>query len=493
MPKPLVAIVGRPNVGKSTLFNRLVGERRAVVSDIPGTTRDRIIAEAEWNDRAFLLADTGGIEILPATLEQRLRPGDVVPLLEDSAAYVPLIRMQAEQAIEEADVILFLTDADTGLTGADRQVADLLYQTDKPVLVVANKAESASRELTAMEFYELGFPDVYAVSALHGAGVGDLLDAVVAALPPAAPEGEDLSGDVVHIAILGRPNVGKSSLMNRLLGEDRAIVSPVAGTTRDALDTELLWGDQKLVLIDTAGIRRRGKIDPGVEKYSVLRAARALQRTDVALLLIDAVEGITAQDTHVAGMIADAGVSVVAIVNKWDAVDVAVRQERPQFEARVREDLKFLNYVPILFISALTGLHVDEVIPTALDIVAARYQRLPTGPLNDLVRSALQQHAPPSKRGKWLKIYYVTQAGVAPPSFVFFVNDPDLLHFSYQRYLENCIREAFPFPGTPLRLTFRGHKERKGAGKGKGKGKNSPPQNENAEEFSFVDEVDFDE
>ncbi|HNT73651.1 MAG TPA: ribosome biogenesis GTPase Der [Anaerolineae bacterium] len=489
MPKPLVAIVGRPNVGKSTLFNRFVGERRAVVSDVAGTTRDRIIAEAEWNDRTFLVADTGGIEILPPTIEQGLRPGDVLPLLEDSAAFIPLIRLQAEQAIEEADVILFLTDADVGLTGADRQVADLLYQTEKPVLVVANKAESAVREMTALEFYELGFAEVHAVSALHGVGVGDLLDAVVALLPPPVAEEADLSGDAVYIAILGRPNVGKSSLMNKLLGEERAIVSPVSGTTRDALDTTLLWGDQKLVLIDTAGIRRRGKIDPGVEKYSVLRAARALHRTDVALLLIDAVEGITAQDTHIAGMIADVGVSVVAVVNKWDAVDAAIRQDRQGFADRVREDLKFLSYVPILFISALTGLHVDQVIPTALDVVAARYQRLPTGQLNDLVRSALQQHAPPSKRGKWLKVYYVTQAQVSPPTFIFFVNDPDLLHFSYQRYLENCIREAFPFPGTPLRLTFRGHKERKGGGKGK----TGARQKQSEEDFSFIDEADFDD
>ncbi|MBN2006738.1 MAG: ribosome biogenesis GTPase Der [Anaerolineae bacterium] len=460
MPKPLVAIVGRPNVGKSTLFNRIIGERRAVVSDIPGTTRDRIISEAEWNTRTFLVTDTGGIEILPPTVEQGLRPGVETPLLEDSAAFIPLIRAQAEMAIEAADVILFMLDTVNGLTAADRQVADLLRQSDKPILLVANKVDNDKRELDAMEFYELGMGDVHTVSALHGAGVGDLLDAVIAFFPPPEPEVEE-TDDVVRIAIVGRPNVGKSSLLNRLLGEERAIVSPVAGTTRDALDTELQWGDQKLILIDTAGIRRRGKIEPGVEKYSVLRVARALERADVALLLIDATEGITAQDTHVAGMIAEAGVSVVVVVNKWDAVDAETRQNRQQFEEIVREGLKFLSFIPVLFISALTGMNTNAVLPSALEVVSARYQRLPTGTLNDLMQRVFVQHAPPSKHGKRLRLYYVTQPEVAPPTFVFFVNDPDLLHFSYERYLENSIREVFPFPGTPIRLTFREHRPKK--------------------------------
>lgn len=458
MTKPLIAIVGRPNVGKSTLFNRIIGERRAVVSDIAGTTRDRIIAEAEWNGYNFLVIDTGGIEILPPNVEKGLRPLPDAPLLEDSIPFIPLIRAQAEMAIQEADLIIFLTDADVGLTGADREVADLLRLTKKPVLLVANKVDNEYREQNALEFYELGMGEVHPVSAIHGIGVADLLDVIVDILPPQDPEPvrED---DTVHIAILGRPNVGKSSLLNKLLGHERAIVSPVAGTTRDALDTEMEWEGQKIVLIDTAGIRRRGKINPGIEKYSVLRAARALQRTDVALLLIDATEGITAQDTHVAGMIADEGVSVVVVVNKWDAVNEEIRQHRQDFEETIREDLKFLNYIPLIFISALTGMHVNQVIPMALDIVEARYQRLPSGQVNDLIREAMAVHPPPSKRGKRLKIYYLTQANVAPPSFVFFVNDPALLHFSYQRFLENCIREAFPFPGTPIRMTFRSHRE----------------------------------
>ncbi len=459
MPKPLVAIVGRPNVGKSTLFNRVIGDRRAVVSEIPGTTRDRIIADAEWNGYQFMVVDTGGIEILPASVEQGLRPGTPVeqPLLEDSAPFIPLIRAQAEQAIQEADLILFLTDAVQGLTSADRQVADLLRRTDKPVYLVVNKVDNEQRELDAMEFYELGMGDIYTISAIHGVGIGDLLDEIVEQLPLVEPK-EEVDRDKVHIAILGRPNVGKSSLLNKLLGQERAIVSPVAGTTRDALDTEMEWEGQSIILIDTAGIRRRGKIDPGVEKYSVLRAARALERTDVALILIDATQGIIAQDAHIAGMILEAGVSAVVIVNKWDIVNSEVRQNRKFFEDKVREDLKFFSYIPVLFISALTGLRVGHVLPTALDVVDARYQRLPTGPLNDLIRAMMVEHAPPSKRGKRLKIYYVTQAGVAPPVFVFFVNDTKLVHFSYQRYLENCIRDVFPFPGTPIRMLFRGHR-----------------------------------
>ncbi|MBN1877537.1 MAG: ribosome biogenesis GTPase Der [Anaerolineae bacterium] len=460
MPKPLVAIVGRPNVGKSTFFNRIIGERRAVVSDIPGTTRDRLIAETEWEGRPFLVVDTGGIEILPMAVIEGRRPGPDTPLLEDSAPFIPLIRAQAEQAIDEADVILFLTDAQAGLTGADREVADLLRPAQKPVLLVANKADNERREYEAMEFYELGIGEVYPVSSIHGHGIGDLLDVIVDLLP--APEEEKEDEDTVSIAILGRPNVGKSSLLNQLLGEERAIVSPVAGTTRDALDTELEWEGRKLILIDTAGIRRRGKVKPGVEKYSVLRAARVLNRADIALLLIDAIDGVTAQDTHIAGTIAAEGVSTVIIVNKWDAVDAETQKNRAQFEARVREELKFLSYVPVLFISALTGLHVNQVIPAALEVVEARYQHLPTGLLNDHIREAMMKHAPPNVRGQRLKVYYITQAEVAPPTFIFFVNNPELIHFSYERYLENCIREVYPFPGTPIRLTFRGHKKDKG-------------------------------
>lgn len=469
MPKPYVAIVGRPNVGKSTLFNRLIGERRAVVSDIPGTTRDRIITETEWNDRAFMVVDTGGIEVLPSSVDAGRRPGPEIPLLEDSADFIPLIRAQAEQAIAEADLVLFLTDAATGLTGADQEVAELLRRSHKPVLLVANKADSDRREQQAYEFYELGFDQVYTISALHGRGVADLLDIIVDMLPPEQPEPE-VDDDVVRIAILGRPNVGKSSLLNQLLGEERAIVSPVAGTTRDALDTEMLWGDQRVILIDTAGIRRRGKIERGVEKYSVLRAVKATERADIALLLIDAVEGIAAQDTHIAGLIAEQGVSVVVLVNKWDAVTPEVRQDAADFEAQVRESLKFMPYIPVLFISALTGLRVNRVIPTALEVAAARYERIPAGALNDALQRALAEHSPPSIQGRKLKLYHVSQVGVSPPTFALSVNDPALVHFSYQRYLENRIREIYAFPGTPIRTVFRAHKKDKGERKGKRRG-----------------------
>lgn len=469
MPKPIVAIVGRPNVGKSTLFNRVIGERRAVVSDIPGTTRDRIIADAEWNDRVFTLVDTGGIEVLPPTVMAGRRPGPEQVLSEDSAQFIPLIRAQAEQAIAEADVILFLVDAQTGITGADREVADLLRRTPKPVFVVANKAESETRRQQALEFYELGFEHLYTISALHGGvELADLLDDVVAALPPEEAEEEKTGvGDQIAIAILGRPNVGKSSLLNRLLGQPRAIVSDIPGTTRDALDTPLDWEGRHLVLIDTAGIRRRGHIEPGVEKFSVLRAARALQRADVALLVLDATEGITAQDAHVAGLIMESGVSAVVLVNKWDAVSPEVRRDQQAFEERVRYELKFMPYVPVLFISALTGKNTERVLPTAIEVVEARYQRLSTGQLNDLVHRVTAEVPPANVRGRQLKIYYVTQVGVAPPTFVFFVNDPALMHFSYERFLENRIRELYPFPGTPVRMLFRGHEKKKGQGKPK--------------------------
>ncbi|MGC9399611.1 MAG: ribosome biogenesis GTPase Der [Anaerolineae bacterium] len=460
MSKPYVAIVGRPNVGKSTLFNRIMGERRAVISDIPGTTRDRIVAPVEWEGREFMIVDTGGIEILPQAVEEGRRPPQTQPLLEDSAEFTPLIRAQAQQAIAEADIILFVTDVSTGLTGADREVAELLRRAGKPVFLAANKADNERLAQEAVEFYELGLGEVYPISAIHGRGVADLLDVVVERLPPA--EEEPQNEDAIHIAILGRPNVGKSSLLNALLGQERAIVSPVAGTTRDAVDTELQWGDETLVLIDTAGLRRRGRIKPGVEKYSTLRTLKAAERADVALLLIDATEGITAQDVHIAGLIADQGVSIVVLVNKWDIAPPELKESGIEFEARVRYELKFMRYIPVLFISALTGRRVQDVIPTALDVAGARYTRVKTGPLNDIIREAMLEHAPPSKRGRRLKLYYVTQPDVAPPTFVFFVNDPALVHFSYERYLENTIRERlYAFPGTPLRLVFRGHEKKR--------------------------------
>lgn len=460
MPKPYVAIVGRPNVGKSTLFNRIIGEHRAVVSDIPGTTRDRIIAPTEWEQRTFMLVDTGGIEIQPSSVEAGRRPRDSKPLLEDSVEFIPLIRAQAQQAIAEADLILFVVDAAAGLTGADQEVADLLRRAEKPVLLVANKADNERRVQEALEFYELGLGDIHPITALHNRGVGDLLDEVVEKLPPEAPEPE--REDAVRIALLGRPNVGKSTLFNRLLGQERAIVSPVAGTTRDALDTEIFWEEQKVILIDTAGLRRRGRIQQGVEKYSALRTLKAAERADVALLLIDALDGITAQDAHIAGLIKQQGVSTVVLVNKWDAVEPEVKREGLHLEAIVRERLKFLPYIPILFISALTGRNVHQVIPMALEIADARHVRIATGLLNDVMQEALLEHAPPSKRGRKMKLYYVTQPETTPPTFVFFINDPSLVHFSYRRYLENVIRdELFPFPGTPLNLVFRGHDRRK--------------------------------
>ena len=451
MSKPIVALVGRPNVGKSTLFNRIVGRRLAVVHDQPGTTRDRLHASAEWNDVSFIVVDTGGIETLPETVIAGRRPGPERVLAQDSAPYIPSMRAQAELAIQEADAVIFITDVASGLTPADEEVADILRRARCPVFLSANKADNLRLHQDALEFYALGLGEVYPISALHGTGVADLLDDVVEALPPSEPEAED---EMVKLAIVGRPNVGKSSLLNKLLGEERAIVSPIPGTTRDAIDTYLEWEGTPITLIDTAGIRRRGKIERGVEHYSVLRALRAIQRADVALLMIDGVEGVTAQDAHVAGFTLDEWASVVVLVNKWDAVEKDTHA-MIEYTMWVREALRFLDYVPVLFISALTGRRVHKVIPTALAVQAARWQRIPTGELNRLVRDALDRHSPPSKHGKRLKVYYVSQPGVDPPTFVFHVNDPDLLHFSYERYLENRLREAYEFPGTPLRLLFR--------------------------------------
>ncbi|MCD4738862.1 MAG: ribosome biogenesis GTPase Der, partial [Anaerolineae bacterium] len=382
------------------------------------------------------------------------------PVLEDSAEVIPLFRHQAGQAVAEADVILFLTDTVTGITGADREVGELLYQTKKPVLVVANKADNAQRRQESLEFYELGLGTVYPISAIHSFGVADLLDVVMAHLP--AIEEEPVVEDAVRIAFLGRPNVGKSTLFNALLGHERAIVSPVPGTTRDALDTELRWGDEKLILIDTAGLRRRGKIAPGVERYSTLRTIKAAERSDVALLLLDGVEGITAQDAHIAGIIVEQGVSVVVLVNKWDAVDLVVKQNGLLVDTEIREDLKFMPYIPILFISALTGRRVQHVIPTALDVVTARQTRIEFSLLNDVIREAIDRHSPPNKRGRQMKLYQVAQLDIEPPTFIFSVNDSSLVHFSYRRYLENVIREEiFPFPGTPLRMVFRGRAKKR--------------------------------
>jgi len=356
---PIVALVGRPNVGKSTLFNRLVGRRMAVVDDRPGTTRDRVQAQCEWNGVLFTVVDTGGIEVLPDKVTAGLRPGPEQLLAEDSAAFIPLIRSQAELAIADADLVIFLTDASVGLTAADEEVADILRRSRKPVLLAANKAESQSAQDAAVEFYALGLEEVHAISALHGRGVADLLDEVVQHLPESEEPEED---DSIKLAIVGRPNVGKSSLLNRLLGEERVIVSPVPGTTRDAIDTHLVWEGRPITLIDTAGIRRRGKVKPGVEQYSVIRSLRAIQRADVALLMVDATQGVTAQDAHVASFVLDEWSGVVVLVNKWDAIEKDTHT-MPEYTLHVREQLKFMDYVPVLFISALTGQRVKKVIP----------------------------------------------------------------------------------------------------------------------------------
>jgi GTP-binding protein len=458
MRKPLVALVGRPNVGKSTLFNRLIGQRLAVVHDAPGTTRDRLQADCEWNGVLFTVVDTGGIEVLPERVLDRVDlrssegEGAIDLLSKNSALFIREIRAQAELAIQEADAVVMLGDAETGPTSADEEVGDILRRADKPVFLAVNKADNPARRDAALEFYALGLGEPYSISALHGTGVGDLLDDLVAVLPPAPAEEEE--DDSIKIAIVGRPNVGKSSLLNRLLGQERAIVSPIPGTTRDAVDTRLTYYGLPLTLIDTAGIRRRGRIERGVEKWSVLRALRAIQRADVALLLLDAVEGITAQDGHIAGMILDEQVSVVILVNKWDAIEKDTHT-MVEYSQRVRAELNFMDYVPLLFISALTGQRVGQVLKTALRVQEERLVRIPTSQLNRLVREAVAHHHPRSKRGKRLKIYYASQVAVDPPTFVFHVNDPDLLHFSYARYLENQVRAAHPFTGTPLRLSFR--------------------------------------
>lgn len=455
MRMPIVALVGRPNVGKSTLFNRLVGERKSIVEDEPGTTRDRVYAPAEWTNRPFLLIDTGGVDV--AATDKAPRKGDQPETLSlASRDFVREIRQQAELAIEEADVVVFLTDAKDGLTEADRDVADILRRSSKPVVLAVNKADNESRRQAALEFYELALGEPYPISALHGTGTGDLLDAIVELIPQATEEPEE---DAVRIAIVGRPNVGKSSLLNALLQEERVIVSPIAGTTRDAVDTELMWEGQKIILIDTAGIRRRGKVESGIEKYSVLRAVNAIQRADVALLVTDAQDGVTAQDAHVAEFIMDAFKSVALIINKWDAVEDKDSNTINVHTEEARQRMKFFSYVPVMFISAKTKQRVSKVLPMAMSIAAQRNMRIPTSELNRIIREAIMAHPAPSRHGKPLKFLYATQAETAPPTFIIFVNDKELVHFSYERFLENRIREVYPFTGTPIRLFFRSRDE----------------------------------
>jgi GTPase len=491
---PVVAIVGRPNVGKSTLFNRILGQRSAIVEDRARTTRDRLYGDAEWNGRRFVIVDTGGLE---------LDPDDPIEAR---------VQEQARLAIAEADVILFIVDAISGLTPSDLEAAAILRRATAPVIVAVNKADNEKRELEAAEFHSLGWEETYAISASHGRGTGDLLDAIVWALPAESeaelarkareaeaetwasevaagrlepfvvgePEAEeevdgeldpteaearrwdaamaaDADGEPAAIAFVGRPNVGKSSLLNALLGEERAIVSDVPGTTRDAIDTRLAWGRSEVVLIDTAGIRRRGKVASGAaaERYSTLRALHALSRADVAVLVIDAVEGLTSQDAHVAGYVVEEGKGLVIAVNKWDLVAEKTDRTFDQYTEWIRNEVPFLDFAPIVSISAKTGQRVGRVLETAIDIWGERRKRISTGELNRVLTTATDRTPPPPVRGHRPKLFYATQAAVAPPTFVFFASDASAVHFSYRRYLENRLREKFGFDGTPVRLVFR--------------------------------------
>ena len=445
--KPIVALVGRPNVGKSTLFNRLIGERRAIVEDIPGTTRDRLYGDTEWNGRVFTVVDTVGLLLD----EDDLTPG--TPQLEIARR----VREQAEIAIEEADAIIFIVDSREGLTAADAAVAEVLRRASKPVVLAANKADNRERALDAVEFYALNLGEPIPMSAYHGIGVGDVLDRVTDVLPIIEAEEDEAA---VKIAIVGRPNVGKSSLLNRLIGQERSVVSDVPGTTRDSIDTPVEIDGIKALLIDTAGIRRRGKIERGLERYSVMRALRAIERSDVALLLIDATEGVTAQDTHIAGMILESLKGVAILVNKWDLV-VKDNTTFDAFSRHVREAFKFMSYAPLLFISAKTGQRVDKVLPLALEIARNRQRRIPTSELNTLLRRATYEHPPTAvHKGAHLRIYYATQPQVAPPVFLFFANQAEQVHWGYARYLENRIRERYDFTGTPIKIVFRSRPRR---------------------------------
>ncbi|MBK8541064.1 MAG: ribosome biogenesis GTPase Der [Ardenticatenia bacterium] len=441
MPRalPLVALVGRPNVGKSTLFNRIIGERRAIVEDRPGTTRDRHYGQAEWNGKAFSIVDTGGLEV------------------DDRGPFSSRIRNQVGVALDEAAVIVFVTDAMTGVTADDEDVARLLRQTQKPVVLAVSKTERKENLQATSEFWQLGLGEPIPVSGIHGSGTGDLLDAVAAALPNLLelPEEDDRLG----VAVIGRPNVGKSSLLNRLLGEERMIVSEIPGTTRDAVDTVLHYQGEEIVLIDTAGIRRRGKVEPGIEKYSVLRADRAIERADVVVLVIDAADGVTAQDAHIGGLIAEAGKGAIIAVNKWDLID----KEAVTFEdyvKQVRGELKFLEFAPVLTLSALTGQRATKVLDLAREVDAARKVRVPTGELNRFLLELQAGHSF-SRRGRELKFRYVTQVGIEPPTFIFFVNEPELVHFATERMLINRLRERYGFVGTPLKLVFRSSSQEK--------------------------------
>ena len=436
MPKPIVAVVGRPNVGKSTLFNKLVGKRISIVEDTPGVTRDRIYAECEWLNRTFMLVDTGGIE----------------PNTDD--ILLSQMRRQAQVAIDRADVIILVTDLQCGVTAADQDVANMLQKSGKPVVLCVNKADSVGEIPPEFyEFYNLGLGDPVAVSSVHGHGTGDLLDRVLEYLPAEAEE--DYGEEVIRVAIIGKPNVGKSSLLNRMAGEERVIVSDIAGTTRDAVDTYVENEYGKYVLVDTAGIRRKARVTENVERYSVLRSYMAVDRADVCLIVIDATEGFTEQDSKVAGYAHEQGKGCIVVVNKWDAIPDKTDKTMQEFTNKLRVDFSFMSYVPFLFISALTGQRVNRLYELVNEVAAQNALRVTTGALNDLLANATARLQPPSDRGKRLKIYYITQASTKPPTFVAFVNRKELFHFSYQRYLENQIRDTFGLTGTPVRFLIR--------------------------------------
>ena len=435
MAKPLIAIVGRPNVGKSMLFNKLIGKRLSIVEDTPGVTRDRIYGESEWAGRKFRLVDTGGIE--PNTDNQILA----------------FMREQAQIAIDNADVIIFVTDIKTGLTASDQEVAGMLQRSRKPIVLAVNKMDSTGTiDPDFYEFYNLGLGDPVAISAVHGHGTGDLLDACFQYLPP--DDGVEEDSDVVQVAIIGKPNVGKSSLTNKILGEQRVIVSNVAGTTRDAIDSYFENSCGKYNFIDTAGMRKKSKVDDTIEKYSVLRATMAIERSDVCLILIDAQDGVTEQDTKVAGLAHDAGKACIIVVNKWDLVEKDGKT-MDRMREDIRRDLSYMPYAPILFISALTGQRVNRLFELINYVNDQAAVRITTGMLNSVLADAQTRVQPPTDKGRRLKIYYITQLGVKPPHFVIFCNDKKLFHFSYQRYLENQIRSVFGLEGTPIHITIR--------------------------------------
>ena len=435
MSKPIVAIVGRPNVGKSQLFNRLAGKRLSIVEDTPGVTRDRLYADSEWRGRSFSVIDTGGIE--PRNDNEILK----------------FMRYQAEAAIHHADVIIFITDLRTGVTASDEEVASMLQRSGKPIVLAVNKCDKpGAPDPNIFEFYNLGLGEPYGISALHGYGTGDMLDAVYEHFPEESENDED--DDRIRIALIGKPNVGKSSLLNRVLGEERVIVSNVAGTTRDSVDADIENEHGKFTFIDTAGIRKKSKIEEKIEKFSVMRSLMAVERADVCVIMIDAQEGVTEQDTKVAGEAHNAGKACIIVVNKWDTVekDGSTMKEHT---LRVREGLAYMPYAPVLFISAKTGQRVDKLYSLIAEVYEQNHKRIPTGQFNSILAEATSRVQPPTDKGRRLKIYYVTQAGVTPPTFIFFCNDAKLFHFSYQRYLENQIREVFSLTGTPVRIVVR--------------------------------------